>query len=212
MIQLISNTLLLFWDFDGVIKESIDVKTQAFVQLFQSYGSEMAERVRKHHEANGGMSRFEKLPIYLRWCGEEPSEEKVSALCDQFSRLVMHGVIHAPWVPGAETYLRLNSHKQIFVLVSATPQEEIKQILQALDLLRSFTNVFGAPTSKKDAIRMTLDRYKIAQQRCLMIGDAKADMEAAMTNYVPFLLRRHGTNRQIFKQYTGNSVEDFKNL
>ncbi|MBU0753937.1 MAG: HAD family hydrolase [Planctomycetes bacterium] len=202
----------IFWDFDGVIKDSVEVKTQAFVRLFESYGTHVAQQIKSHHEANGGMSRFNKLPIYLRWVGEEPTEDRVNEFCEKFSKLVLQSVIDASWVPGAERYLRLNSHKQTFVLVSATPQEELEQILQALDLRKCFEDVFGAPKSKKEAIRMTLDRYKISPQNCLMIGDAQADMEAAQANNVQFLLRRHATNRRVFEQYNGNSVEDFINL
>lgn len=202
----------IFWDFDGVIKDSVDVKTQAFVCLFNSYGLDVAEKVRTHHEANGGMSRFDKLPIYLRWAGEEPSEERVHEFCGRFSQLALQGVIDAPWVPGAENYLRTNSHRQIFVLVSATPQDELDHILRALDLHKCFAAVFGAPTSKKDAIRMTLESRGIDPLDCLMIGDARADMEAAQVNRVPFLLRLHTTNSRVFADYTGPVIKDLTEL
>src|SRR5450759_4058638 len=102
--QLLSHPSLIFWDFDGVIKDSIVVKTQAFVRLFQPFGAGVAERVREHHEANGGMSRFDKVPIYLQWSGEDPNQSRVSEFCVQFGQLVSHGVVEAPWVPGVECY------------------------------------------------------------------------------------------------------------
>mgnify|MGYP001603730100 CR=1 FL=1 len=202
----------LFWDFDGVIKDSIEVKTRAFVSLFERYGLEVAKKVRLHHEANGGMSRFDKLPLYLRWAGDDPSESRVSQLCAQFSQLALQGVIDSPWVPGAEAYLRDNRHRQTFVLVSATPQTELEQILLALDLRKCFAEVFGAPASKEEAIRMTLSEGGIDPQCCLMIGDARADLEAAQANRVPFLLRRHSTNSEVFADYAGLSVKDFTKL
>ena len=57
---------LIFWDFDGVIKESVSVKTDAYVELFSLYGSDICKQVRKHHLANGGMSRYDKIPLYLK--------------------------------------------------------------------------------------------------------------------------------------------------
>lgn len=42
-----------------------------------------------------------------------------------------------------------------------------------------------------------------------MIGDARTDLEAAKSNGVPFLLRRHETNADVFSDYTGPSVNDF---
>lgn len=203
---------LIFWDFDGVIKESVDVKTRAFVRLFDGYGLDVAEKVRAHHVANGGMSRFDKLPLYLRWAGEEPDEGLVKEYCDRFSRLAFQSVIDAPWVPGAENYLRSNPHQQRFVLVSATPQDELELILQALDLKKYFAGIFGAPVGKKDAIRMTLENLGIGHQDCLMIGDARADMEAAQANQVPFLLRLHATNAAVFADYTGTTIRDLTAL
>jgi phosphoglycolate phosphatase-like HAD superfamily hydrolase len=203
---------LVFWDFDGVIKESVDIKTHAFVSLFDGYGLDVAEKVRAHHVANGGMSRFDKIPLYLQWADEDPSEDRVKEFCDCFSRLVLQGVIDAPWVPGAENYLRSNPHQQSFMLISATPQDELDLILQALELKKCFSGVFGAPVTKNDAIRITLENSGISYEDCLMIGDAHADMEAAQANHVPFLLRSHATNTAVFSDYTGPTIKDLTTL
>jgi hypothetical protein len=102
------------------------------------------------------MSRFEKFPIYLQWAGLEPNQSTVSEYCEQFSQRVMKGVIDAPWVPGVERYLRNNSNQQTFLLVSATPQDELEHILRDLDLSTCFAEVYGAPIRKQDAIGKTL--------------------------------------------------------
>ncbi len=210
--RLLSRTKLIFWDFDGVIKDSVDIKTQAYVKLFEPFGTKVAEQVRAHHEAHGGMSRFDKFPLYLQWAGEEPSQSKVNEFCDTFGRLVLQGVIEAPYVAGVETFLRSNPYQQLFVLVSATPQDELEQILHALNLAACFAEIFGAPTQKKDAIRMTLEGRRLDPGDCLMVGDARADLEAAEVNHVPFMLRLHGTNTNMLTSYTGISVKDFTSL
>ncbi len=206
------STKFIFWDLDGVIKDSVEVKTLAFFQLFEPFGSVVAEKVREHHEAHGGMSRFEKLPIYLQWAGIETSQSTVSEYCEQFSQRVLQGVIDAPWVPGVERYLRKHSHIKTFVLVSATPQDELEYILNVLDLTKCFTEVYGAPIRKQDAISKTLLARELDARDCLMIGDAQADLDAAFANQVPFLLRRHSSNTKVFSAYTGTSVEDFTTL
>ncbi|MEI6066104.1 MAG: HAD hydrolase-like protein [Methylococcaceae bacterium] len=202
----------IFWDFDGVIKDSVEVKTQAYFQLFEPFGSVVAERVREHHEAHGGMSRFDKLPLYLQWVNQEPNQATVSEYCEQFSQLALQGVIDAPWVAGVERYLRSNIHQQTFVLVSATPQDELEHILNALNLTKCFAEVYGAPIRKQDAIGKTLLARGLDASDCLMIGDAQADLDAAVANQVPFLLRRHDSNTKVFATYTGTSVEDFTTL
>lgn len=210
--QLMENAQIIFWDFDGVIKDSVEIKTMAFVKLFESYGQDMKERVRQYHEANGGMSRFSKFPVYLKWIGEEVTSERVHELSEQFSKLVFQGVIDSPWVSGVEEYLRMNKYRQTFILVSATPQGELEQIVDLLELKKSFTLIFGAPTSKAEAIRTTLLNSKVSHDHALMIGDASADLEAAQINRVPFLLRRHSSNAEIFADYGGVWINDFIQL
>ena len=206
----ISN--FIFWDFDGVIKESVDVKTRAFVRLFQTFGSDVVDLVRDHHESHGGMSRFEKIPMYLQWAGEKESVTQVNEYCLRFSQLVTKAVIDAPWVPGVEVYLRSNPYSQKFILVSATPHDELIAILDALHLKACFFDIIGAPVSKKKAIAMTLAAHSFDPVDCLMIGDAREDQNAAQENNVQFLLRRHATNAQLFVDYTGKSVKDFTGL
>jgi phosphoglycolate phosphatase-like HAD superfamily hydrolase len=209
---LVATAVLVFWDFDGVIKDSVEVKTQAYFQLFESFGSVVAEKVRKHHEVHGGMSRFDKLPIYMQWAGLEPNQSTVSEYCEQFTQRVLQGVIYAPWVAGVERYLCSNSKEQAFILVSATPQDELEHILHVLDLTKCFAEVYGAPISKRDAIGKTLRARGLDARDCLMIGDSQADLDAAVASQVPFLLRRHSSNTKVFAAYTGTSVKDFTSL
>jgi len=208
----VGTAVLVFWDFDGVIKDSVEVKTQAYFQLFEPFGSVVAEKVRKHHEVHGGMSRFDKLPIYMQWAGLEPNQSTVSEYCEQFTQRVLQGVIDAPWVAGVERYLCSNSKEQAFILVSATPQDEIEHILHVLDLTKCFAEVYGAPISKRDAIGKTLRARGLDARDCLMIGDSQADLDAAVASQVPFLLRRHSSNTKVFAAYTGTSVKDFTSL
>ncbi len=208
----IADAKIIFWDFDGVIKESVEVKTKAYADLFRSYGDAIADQVQDHHLKNGGVSRFEKIPLYMHWAGVGVDAANVGDFCSRFSQLVLQSVIEAPWVEGVERLLRTNPLRQTFILVSATPIDELRYILHALNLSECFSAVYGAPTSKKEAIRMTLEDGKYLRDECLMIGDALADMEAAKANDVPFLLRRHNANADLFSTYTGQSIKDFSKI
>jgi phosphoglycolate phosphatase-like HAD superfamily hydrolase len=199
----------IFWDFDGVIKDSVGVKSEAFERLFEPFGRDVAARVRTHHEAHGGMSRFEKLPQYLEWAGQPADETNVARYCELFSREVRQAVIDAPWVPGAREYLEANHARQRFVLVTATPQEEIEDILEALRIGEWFREVHGAPTTKADAVRGALRRWNCPPEDALLIGDATADYEAARAAGVGFLLRRTGLNVALQREHRGAQCEDF---
>ena len=86
-IEIIKQANTIFWDFDGVIKDSVSVKADAFEQLFSPFGIELA-KVRKHHEKNGGISRYEKIPIYLNWASVKLSSINIEDYEKKFSFLV----------------------------------------------------------------------------------------------------------------------------
>lgn len=204
----IEQKQIVFWDFDGVIKDSVDVKTKAFETLFLPYGIGVAARVREHHEANGGVSRFDKIPLYLGWAGLPDSDERVSVFCDQFSGLVLQGVIDSPWVVGVRDYLLQHCGQQYFVLITATPQEEIEFIIDRIGIAHCFREVYGAPKGKSEAIAGVLRRLVIDRDKVLMIGDAETDLLAARANAIPFLLRRTAINQNLQASYDGPQFDN----
>jgi phosphoglycolate phosphatase-like HAD superfamily hydrolase len=206
---ILKNKNLIFWDFDGVIKDSVDVKTAAYEHLFLSFGLEIAGRIRRHHEANGGLSRFDKIPLYLKWAGQPASQEQSEVFCEQFSQAVMHAVINSPWVPGVREYLLKHHKDQYFVLVTATPQDEIEQILATLQISQCFQEILGAPTKKEQAIKTVLGKLNYHPLQALMIGDSESDLLAAEANEVPFLLRRTSLNRSLQIIFQGAIFDDF---
>ena len=78
----------VIFDFDGVIVESVDIKTEAFARLFENEGDEVVRQVVAHHLKNCGVSRFEKFRhIYQKMLNRELSDRKFKELCDEVDRL-----------------------------------------------------------------------------------------------------------------------------
>jgi phosphoglycolate phosphatase-like HAD superfamily hydrolase len=205
----IGRNAVVFWDFDGVIKESVEVKGQAFETLFRSYGPSVASKVLAHHQAHGGVSRFEKLPVYLNWAGVPATPEMVSEFCERFSALVRDAIVAAPWVPGVREYLDQHYTRQAFILVTATPQDEIVDIVAALGLGNYFRSIVGSPTSKPAAVAAALERERVAPEACVYVGDSTTDLDAAAMNGVPFVLRRTPFNVDLQARHCGLAFDDF---
>ena len=87
-LDLFKRAETIFWDFDGVIKDSVEVKSDAYELLFLPFGKDIGDAVKKHHEENGGMSRFYKLPIYIEWAGQEPTQKRIKNYAQKFSDMV----------------------------------------------------------------------------------------------------------------------------
>ena len=210
MKNLLSAKKIIFWDFDGVIKESVEVKTKAFQKLFRSFGEEVVVKVTAHHTDNGGMSRFKKIPVYLGYARVSTSPDIEEQYCKRFGELVEDAVVNADWVEGVENIIKYKANVgQHYILVTATPQDEIERILNRLSILPCFSDIFGAPTTKSDAIRKGLAKYNFDPKEALMIGDSKADYEAAQNCGTDFLLRRTPENYVSMPDYNGVSINNF---
>ena len=206
--KLVKEFKIVFWDFDGVIKDSVKVKSLGYEKLFSQFGQELVGRVNKHHESNGGISRFVKIPLYLGWAGQTLKPESVQEYCDRFSALVQQAVIDSPWVPGVKEYLKYNHTRQCFILITGTPQEEIEQILISLDIADLFREVHGAPKTKITVVNDVLKRLGFESEQALVIGDSGTDLEAAKDNSVAFLLRCTNQNYNLQESYSGPRFEN----
>jgi len=207
--KILNDSSVIFWDFDGVIKDSVAIKASAFQMLFSKYGKRVADLIETHHIENGGLSRFEKIPLYLSWSGERVTKENIEKYCHKFSLLVKRSTIDSPWVPGVQKYLELNYNKKKFILVTATPRDEIEDVLKELSIQNYFMAVYGSPILKINAIRDSINRFKIEEENVIMIGDSLIDYEAAVKNNILFALRRTEHNLSLQKRLICFKFKDF---
>jgi HAD superfamily hydrolase (TIGR01549 family) len=209
--QSIKNSKVVFWDFDGTIKDSIEVKSQAFEELFLTCRPQALKKIREHHEKNGGISRFEKIPLYMSWSKVLITDKTTQEYFDKFSLLVKQSVIDSPWVPGFLEFIKKYGNHRKHILVSATPENEIEYILKKLHIRHYFYKVYGAPTLKNEAISKELDNLRVKPKDTVMLGDSNTDYEAAKENGVLFFLRCTGFNQDLQLICRGNTFKDFLN-
>ena len=119
-------------------------------------------------------------------------------------------MVNSNWVPGVlEVVNNCKIENQHFVLVTATPQDEIERILIRLNIISLFSDIFGSPMIKSDAINICLKLYNVKAEESIMIGDSIADFEASQKTGADFLLRRTPENLISMKDFTGNFINNF---
>ncbi len=203
----------IIFDFDGVICESVDIKTDAFYEMYLPYGKEIAQKAKEHHMQNGGMSRFDKFRYYEQeFMGEALSEEKMKKLSEEFSKRVKQKVIAAPFVKGMFEFLKDYSQNYMCFIVSATPMDEIQEISRKKNIERFFLGIFGSPQNKIEWGKYILETYKLKADETLFVGDAKSDYNAAKENNMNFLLRNTDENLSLFKNNELSSVDHFQDF
>ncbi len=213
----ISDYSIILLDFDGVILESVSVKTETFRRLFADKTGFVDEIVNFHLQ-NGGMSRFDKFRyIYSEILHEDLTENRFNALCDDFARYVYEGVINSPFVKGADKFIeKCHEEKIPLYLVSATPEDEIIRITKDIGIYDKFNRVYGSPVTKADCIMQILKDNNLAQdpQKALFFGDAVNDCKAANITGISFAGRVPEGNPNIFEGFDGvvGIISDFTSL
>ena len=178
----------IIFDFDGVILDSVDIKTRAFARLFEEHGPEVVRQVVAHHLAHGGVSRFRKFAhIYEHILHRPMPEGESERLGEKFSALVFDEVTKAAWIPGAPEFLQQHHGRCLFFIASGTPQEELERIVKLRDLEKYFTGIFGSPTTKDEIIRRIMTQHDLSAPEVLFVGDAMTDYHAAQIGKLGFI-------------------------
>ncbi len=179
----------MFFDFDGVVVESGNIKTEAFLELYEGQGIE--EEVRQHHLSNQGVSRYGKFKwIAENLLNEDYTDEMGKELGDRFSALVKQKVIAAPFVPGFTDVMKVITEKDIYcVIASGTPDTELKAIVKERNIGHWWDEVHGSPAKKQEIVEDVLSRKGFDRSDCLFFGDASTDHEAAEITSLDFYAR-----------------------
>ena len=186
------------FDFDGVLAESVHIKTEAFYKLYEPFGREIAEKVVLHHKANGGMSRFEKFPYYHKvFLDIDLNNNDIESLSMGFSNLVVRGVIESNEVPGALWFLEKYSNIKKWI-VSATPTDEICEIVNKRNMTEHFIKVYGSPENKTPIVEKIICENNLIKNETVFLGDALSDYTAAKENNIDFVLRSTPENKSLF--------------
>lgn len=187
--QAVSQKKIIVFDFDGVLVDSVHVKANAFFQMYQKFGSAIANKVRNHHIEHGGMSRFEKFRYYQEnFLHQKVESDAIEKLSIQFSGLVVEKIISSSWIPGAETFLNfLYLKRKLCIVNSATPQKEIELIIKKRQMGTYFSGVYGSPASKAENLQKIIDQYSTSPSQMIFFGDALADWNAACEMGISFV-------------------------
>jgi beta-phosphoglucomutase len=207
------TTLIL--DFDGVIVESIPLKTVAFQKIFSFAPPEHLDEIIAFHLENGGMSRYDKFRhIYANILHEPLTPEQEERLADEYVRLIFDAMLTVPYVQGAEDLLRTAPGAPALHRLrdpggrdarDRPPPGPHKVLRPDLRLAEDEGRVYQGDPRR--------DR-RVAHPKALFVGDAPNDWQAACETGVRFVARvRPGdTNRFAGRPGVEEIVENLHEL
>jgi len=202
----------IMFDFDGVLAECMDVKTEAFAQIYEPYGKDVVNKVVKHHVENGGISRYVKIKYYHEeYLKQQINEEQVEKIAKQFSDLVVDKVVKSDWVKGAKEFLEKNYKKIDMYVISGTPEEELKKIVKKRNMEKYFKGVYGSPDTKPVILRRIITKKGYNPDKVMYIGDSLSDYRDSQKAEVKFLGRLLNESVSPFPRNTPE-ISDFSEI
>ena len=187
----------IFWDFDGVILDSMPIRDFGFVKIFEDFDKELVDKLLEYHTLNGGLSRYVKIRYFYNiLLKKDVSDEKVQELADKFSIIMKAELTNKKYlIKETVEFIKENYKKYNFHIVSGSDGKELNYLCKELDLTKYFKTIEGSPTPKNDLVKNILEKYKYDPKECILIGDSINDYEAANVNNMKF----YGYNNEELK-------------
>jgi HAD superfamily hydrolase (TIGR01549 family) len=207
------NIKAIIFDFDGVLVESVDVKTRAFARIFEDEGVEVVKKVIDFHLMNGGLSRIRKFRYYYEEILKcSLSEDKLSELCNTFSQLVIDEVINSPYVNGAKEFLEKYHCDIDLYVASGTPEGELREIVRCREMDVYFKDIYGSPRQKGEIANSILQENGYNSSEVIFIGDSITDLNGAQDAGIGFIGRVADSRNDPFTGMGVKAIKDLNNL
>jgi len=185
----INKYKVIFWDFDGVILDSNEVRDLGFIEALKEYPSAQVEKLLLFHKKNGGLSRYVKFRYFFEEIRKETTnKETMEGLLDRFS-LIMKDQLVNPYYLIEEN---LKVIKELYGnsamhIVSGSDQTELRYLCKCLKIDHFFESINGSPTPKIELVKKLIQYHKYLIKDCVLIGDSVNDFEAAQANEISFV-------------------------
>jgi phosphoglycolate phosphatase-like HAD superfamily hydrolase len=180
-------TTAIFFDFDGVIMDSMGLKLDAFCHAFAAFDLDRAE-IRRLQEETAGLSRQLVITrMYETLVGDTIDDAALDRLVQRFTDEDETARARMTPVPGSLPFLHRVHAQRVTVVVTGTPQPVIDRTIAYHNLGAYFDEVCGSPTSKQAHLARLLAVHSLTPADCLFIGDGRTDQLAADAHGIPFV-------------------------
>ena len=177
-----------FWDFDGVLIDSDDIRTAGFEYIFREYSDDHVSEIIDFHKKNGGLSRYIKINhFYKVVIKKKLTKELLESHLNDYTNFVYNRLINPKLlINDTLEFIKKNQSKNHFI-VSASDERELKLICNNLKIDFLFSEIKGSPEIKENNILSIILANKLNKNNCVLIGDSINDFNAASIADIDFI-------------------------
>lgn len=201
------NKKNIFWDFDGVIMDSMPVRNRGFELVLKEFPNEQVELLMQFHLKNGGLSRYVKFRHFFEEIRRgKITEEEINEWAQKFSGIMRKELVQpALLIKDSLNFIKENYKKFNMHVVSGSDGEELRYLCEKLEISRYFISIHGSPVPKKELVYNLLIKHEYKGDDTILIGDSINDYEAAEINDIDFC----GYNNERLKELKTFYIETF---
>jgi phosphoglycolate phosphatase-like HAD superfamily hydrolase len=201
------NTLkIICLDFDGVVVDSNSIKSEAFIELFESYQDKI-EEIKIFQQENESLSRFIKFEYIAKNILKSETPEKViSKWLKKYSDLTIEKVCKCNEINGASAFINYFKKLMPIYLISATPLNDLNTIINKRGYKDLFKKIYGSPMKKQDAIIEIIENESIDHTDIIYVGDSQSDFVAADEVNISFYAFNSGRKLQNLVSYNNFEI------
>jgi phosphoglycolate phosphatase-like HAD superfamily hydrolase len=177
----------IFFDFDGVIMDSMTLKLDAYCECLDGFGFARTDVDRIMRERMG-QSRYRIIvEIYEQLLGKTIPPDLFETALATFNRLDEAAREKIQFLPGSLEFIRKVHADRFTAVVTGTPEEFILKTTAHHNLDQYFDIVRGSPDMKPDIVAELLRDHSIRTEESIFIGDGKTDQDAADCHGIRFV-------------------------
>lgn len=193
----IQDYKVIFWDFDGVIMDSMPIRDRGFIEVLKDFPEDQVAALVAFHQKNGGLSRYVKFRYFYEEILKQPiTEDQVNALSLSFSEIMLSLLIdESLLILDSVAFIKNNADKFKMHIVSGSDGKELNHICKELGLDKYFISIQGSPTPKTQLVEDLLAKHGYDKKDVVLIGDSFNDYDAASKNDIGFM----GYNNPLLK-------------
>jgi len=200
----------ILWDFDGVILDSMKIRTEGFLAIFSKFEKSKINQLINYHLENGGLSRYIKIKYFFEEIQLESIDQKtILSYADKFSIIMREKLTDKNnLIKDTVEFIKFNHESYKFHIVSGSDQEELQYLCKELGITEYFESIHGSPTPKTELVANVIRLNTYVKNKVCLIGDSINDYNAAKENNISF----YGYNNPSLKHCDGMYINNFLNF
>ena len=178
----------IIFDFDGVILDSIPVKSEGFRKLFENFPKNKVDELIEYHMYNGGMSRYKKIEYFFtKILNKSILNEDILKYAKRYSQITKEELAQKKYlIKDTLNFIKQNYKKYNMHIASGADESDLKYICSRLNLEKYFLSINGSPKVKSKIVKDILEQNNYKQEESILIGDSINDYEASHMNGIEF--------------------------